>query len=727
MSKKRLLAAVAFASIVLAPRHALSQDPNVRVNGSLIEGPTDPSSFSKWIADMKLWRVEQLKRIGYGGAEYDRPELKWTQSSYMQPQMMIEDRYFYDPTARKYTVDRYLDDLEKRYGGIDAVLVWPTYPNIGIDSRNQFDMFHDMPGGTEGVRQMVNDFHRRNVRVLFPVMLWDQGTHDPGRPEPEVLSEQLAEVGADGINGDTMIAVPRSFRVASDKTGHPLAFEPEHLTQDEAVAYNNMMWAQAVPQGPVQQQGPARRYLGVVGPEFVDKYKWLEPRHMTNISDRWQRDKNIDLQYCFFNGVGMETWENIWGIWNGLTPRDSETIRRIAKIERSFASNLVSSEWEPHTPMMRFQVYASKWPASGQTLWTIVNRNEYDVAGEQIVLPAKPGLRYFDIWHGVEIKPAVTGDRLTLSFEIEANGFGAILATTSPSAGLDSLLKEMKRLNSVRLDSFSTRWAVLKQTMAEIKPTKAYSAAPQGMIAIPKSQFDFEIEGIEIEGGNLAGVDVQYPWEDVASRHHIHRMEVPAFYIDKYPVTNSEFKRFVDATKYHPADDHNFLRDWVNGSYPDGGANKPVTWVSLEDARAYATWAGKRLPHEWEWQLAAQGTDGRNYPWGNAWSPAMVPTPNRTRNPSGPDVVDSHPKAASPFGVEDLIGNVWQWTDEYNDEHTRAGVLRGGSNYKPMGSVWYFPQAYDLHEHGKYLMMSPGRDRAATIGFRCAADGPSSH
>ncbi len=66
---------------------------------------------------------------------------------FIQPQMMVQDRYFYDPVAHKYTVDRYLDDLEKRYGGIDAVLIWPTYPNMGIDDRNQHDMIRSMPGG----------------------------------------------------------------------------------------------------------------------------------------------------------------------------------------------------------------------------------------------------------------------------------------------------------------------------------------------------------------------------------------------------------------------------------------------------------------------------------------------------------------------------------------------------------------------------------------------------
>lgn len=722
MRSKAVLIALVATVCALGAVSARAQDPNVKANGSLIEGPAAPGDFTKWLADMKRWRHEQLVRIGYDGSEYDRPELKWTQSSYIQPQMMVEDRYFYDPIAGKYTVDRYLDDLEKRYGGIDAVLVWPTYPNIGVDSRNQFDMFHDMPGGVAGVKQMVADFHRRNVRVLFPVMLWDQGTHDPGKPEAEALSEELAAVGADGVNGDTMIAVPRSFRMASDKTGRALAFEPEHLTQDEALAYNNMMWAQAVPQSSAQQQGPARKFLGVAGPEYVDKYKWLEPRHMTNISDRWQRDQNVDLQYAFFNGVGMETWENIWGIWNGMTPRDAETVRRIAKIERHFSCDLVSPKWEPHAPMLRFQIYASKWPAQGHTLWTIINRNEYDVTGQQISLPVEARMRYFDVWHGVELKPAIENGRATLSFDIEGEGFGALVATASPDAALETLMREMKRLNSVRLDSFLKQWTILPQKMTEVRVTKAVSAAPEGMVKVPATRFEFEVDGIEIEGGNLAGVDVQYPWENVAQRHHQHMMPVPAFYIDKYPVTNLDFKKFVDAAKYRPKDDHNFLKHWKDGSYPEGWANKPVTWVSLEDARAYAAWAGKRLPHEWEWQLAAGGTDGRRYPWGENWDAAMVPRPNRSREASGPSDVSAHPQAASPFGVQDLVGNVWQWTDEYSDEHTRAGVLRGGSYYKPMGSLWYFPQAYDLHQHGKYLLMSPGRDRAATIGFRCVVD-----
>jgi formylglycine-generating enzyme required for sulfatase activity len=199
-------------------------------------------------------------------------------------------------------------------------------------------------------------------------------------------------------------------------------------------------------------------------------------------------------------------------------------------------------------------------------------------------------------------------------------------------------------------------------------------------------------------------------------------MEIASFYIDRYPVTNKQFKAFLDASRYQPKDSHNFLKNWNNGTYPNGWDDKPVTWVSLEDARAYAAWAGKRLPHEWEWQYAAQGLDGRVYPWGNTWSDTCVPAPDHGHEMRAPTDVNDFPCGASPFGVMDMTGNVWQWTDEFQDEHTRAAILRGGGYYRPGGSRWYFPSAYRLDEHGKYLLIGPSKDRAGTLGFRCVKD-----
>ncbi len=670
--------------------------------------PCTQNEHDSWLADIRHWRNERRIRIGYDGSRYALPAFKWTQSSFFQPQMMVEDRYFYDPVAHRYTVDRYLDDLEKRYGGIDAVLIWPTYPNMGIDNRNQHDMIRSMPGGIPGVRQMIADFHRRGVRVLFPMMMWDQGTRDPGMSWPDAIASLMAEIEADGINGDTQDGVPLAFSTAADKIGHPLVFEPEGGPSDEALAWNLMTWGQY-------------QYPFV---PMVDKYKWLEPRHMVNISDRWKRDKTDNLQFAFFNGVGWESWENIWGIWNGITPRDAEATRRVATMERALAPFLVSADWEPLVPMLRYGIYASRWPLGQQTVFTIVNRNEYDVEGPQIELAPEEGTHYFDLYHGVELKPARNqAGREVLSFRIEAHGYGALLASpVAPDPGIQKLMTKMRELSATPLSSYSHEWKALQQQIVPIAATKPPAGSPADMVRIPEGDFDFQVSGIEIEGFNDIGVDVQYPWEDSPRRFHDHPMHVKSFWIDKYPVTNAQFKKFLDATHYHPEDDLNFLRDWKNGAYPSGWDNKPVTWVSVEDARAYAAWSGKRLPHEWEWQYAAQGTDGRTYPWGNAWNADAVPVPDKDRTMRGPDAVDAHPQGASPFGVMDLVGNVWQWTEEFQDEHTRGGILRGGSYYQPQGSIWYFPQAYKLNEHGKLLMMAPSMDRSGGLGFRCAQD-----
>jgi iron(II)-dependent oxidoreductase len=670
--------------------------------------PCTDLSHREWLADITHWRTERLIRIGYDGSRYAMPSLEWAQHSFIQPQMMVHDRYFYDPVTNKYTVDRYLDDLQKRYGGIDAVLVWATYPNMGIDDRNQHDMVRSMPGGIEGLKKMVADFHRRGVRVLFPMMMWDQETHDPGASWPTAIAEFMKQINADGINGDTQDGVPLAFSLAANEVGHPLAFEPEGGPSDEALAWNVLTWGQ---------------YKFQFVPT-VDKYRWLEPRHQVNIQGRWNRDKTDDLQYAFFNGEGWESWENVWGIWNGVTPRDAEATRRVATIERVVGPFFASKEWEPLFPMNRYGVFASRWPLGNQTLWTIVNRNQYDVNGRQMTVPYAPGTRFYDLYHGVELKPDVEKDEAVLAFPTEAHGYGAVLAVASaPDAKISQLMATMKEITIKPLASYSHEWEALSQQIVEIPASVASSTAPENMIRIKGGAYVFRVEGIEIEGSNDVGVDVQYPWENSARRFHEHPMQIKSFFMDKYPVTNSEFKTFLDATHYHPKDDLNFLKNWKHASYPEGWANKPVTWVSLEDAREYAKWAGKRLPHEWEWQYAAQnGDEKRLYPWGNNWNLANVPIPDKGRDLMQADDVSAHPSGATPSGVMDMVGNVWQWTDEFVDEHTRAAIVRGGSYYQPQGSIWYFPQAYRNDQHGKLLLMAPSYDRAGTLGFRCVKD-----
>jgi formylglycine-generating enzyme required for sulfatase activity len=187
------------------------------------------------------------------------------------------------------------------------------------------------------------------------------------------------------------------------------------------------------------------------------------------------------------------------------------------------------------------------------------------------------------------------------------------------------------------------------------------------------------------------------------------------FHMDRYEVTNADFQQFIQATGYAPDDPHNFLRHWEAG-FPDTLADHPVTWVSLEDARAFARWDGKRLPTDIEWQWAAQGADERDYPWGDTFQADYC-----NSDTSGTTSVTAFASNVSPFGVCDLVGNVWEWIDVIcSDGWHEWCFLRGGSYYKATGSGWYSEGgAQKVSHHHKFLLLAPSLDRCGTVGFRC--------
>ena len=362
-------------------------------------GPPSPAEAEGWRVGLKAWRADRLMHLRYNHSEYSRLELAWTQHIFSQVQVLVWDRSLYDSEKGEYTVDRFLSETESRIGPIDAVLIWPLYPNIGADDRNQFDLLRDLPGGIPGLRKLVQQFHDRNVRVFFPILAWDTGTRDEDASPAVALSQLLKDIAADGINFDTLESVPPQFRSASDAAGHPLALEPQFDPRDESLAWSNIAWNDWV-------TWDGKPYPFV---PMVSRTRWLEPRHTVNVTDRFTRDKTDSLQHAFFNGQGYATLENLWGFWYGTNAHDAEAILRLTRIERAFSENLTSPDWEPHTPALQPGVFASKFPAASSTLWTIVNRDEYACIGEQLAVPVRTGMHYYDLWRGLKLTPTIRG------------------------------------------------------------------------------------------------------------------------------------------------------------------------------------------------------------------------------------------------------------------------------------------------------------------------------
>ncbi len=196
-------------------------------------------------------------------------------------------------------------------------------------------------------------------------------------------------------------------------------------------------------------------------------------------------------------------------------------------------------------------------------------------------------------------------------------------------------------------------------------PKSDVSSVPlenDGMVFIPAGEFQM-------------GSD---EYDSHANEKPAHAVYVDGFYIDKYPVTNEQYREFVDANpqwnnlgmynfqfilrKYRDSD---YLKDWFKGKYPSGKENHPVNWVSWHAAMAYAKWVGKRLPTEAEWEKAARGgLVEYKFPWGNAISREYANYDNRVGETTP---VGNYP--ANGYGVFDIIGNVSEWClDEWNSK-----------------------------------------------------------
>jgi ribose/xylose/arabinose/galactoside ABC-type transport system permease subunit/formylglycine-generating enzyme required for sulfatase activity len=239
-------------------------------------------------------------------------------------------------------------------------------------------------------------------------------------------------------------------------------------------------------------------------------------------------------------------------------------------------------------------------------------------------------------------------------------------------------------------------------------PTTAGAEATEGPVLPSVTDIMIEIPAGPFTMGSDTGAEDEAP---------AHEVDLPAFEIDKFEVTNADFAQFVEATGYQTdAEKEERTRSWRDAA--EGKDNHPVVFVSWNDAVAYCEWAGKRLPTEAEWEKAARGTDERVYPWGNEWDACKANA--KDTGLRGTAAVGSFGAGASPYGVEDMAGNVWEWTADWYEAYPgssyesdyfgqRFRVLRGGA--------WF-----ETADFVRATVRNANSETAANddLGFRCA-------
>ncbi|TNC20288.1 hypothetical protein FHE66_01410 [Georgenia sp. 311] len=671
-----------------AEQHAALDEAKIFV------GPADPADRPAWRETLDRWREDARVRHGYVGSAYARPQAAWAARCHTVAQVWLWDELLYSFEEHRFTPERFLADARERFGGLDAVVLWHAYPVIGIDDRNQWDYYRDVPG----IVELVRDLHEAGLHVFVDYNPWDTGTRR-GNDDVTELADVVSWLGADGVFLDTLKKAEPELVARLEEARPGIVLEGESKLPVERIEDHSSSWAQFFADSPVP---------GVL------RAHWYERRHMQHHVRRWHRDHSEELQSAWLNGVGVMVWEVVFGVWVGWTARDAATVARMVAVQRAAGDVLLEGEWTPLaelTPAAEAaRVYASRWELGGLTLWTLVNRGTEDWTG-QVVAPGAGG-RFVALTDGGADTTEVT---------VPGRGVAALLhlaeGTPEPE-WLAPLLTELARRPHDPDARFPHRLAH-RLPPATPTPTPADAATPtpgttptpadSGLphdsrvlrdsgvphgaepdaVVVPAGEHVLTVRHRARETGMYQGAPYVDEWKPLPPRLHDARtlqretaLPVPVA-VAVSEVTNAQFAEFLAATGYRPAYAHRFLAHWVDGRPAPGTEDEPVTHVDLDDARAYCAWRGGRLPTEDEWQLA--GETGELH----RGTPA-----------------------------------VWNWTEsEHSDGRTRFVMLKGGSDYRAEGSDWYVEGGVHAPDHSlKLLLPGLGLARAATVGFRCAWD-----
>ena len=682
---------------------------------------------------------------------FERKDLEWIRHSYLLFIQFAWDQTYYDALRRRYTYDSTLVARDRMLGGYEAFMIWPTWPRLGLDRRNQFDLYNDLPGGLSELRRQSELAHSRGTRYFISYNPWDESTRHEDHLKG--IEQLLRSVDGDGVVLDTRGESSREFQDMADRV------KPGIIMYSEGMAVPKDM--PGIVAGRVHDalyMPPPLNLNKLIKPEFA----------IFRVLQLSEGKLHREVAVSFFNGYGTEL--NVMRAGRpDWVDEELQPLGRTTMILRENSSAFLSRDWTPMLPTTMDSAYVNQWPAAGKTLYTVFSLRPEGVSGPLFEAKRPAHSHYVSLWHHEETDTVVM--RGTSYLPAHVDGFSRAWLGTREEGNVDCIAL-FPELLSVRLwhDSLSFSagegkrivvWGgmpsygahfeefpaaprsislyrtfgkhegkivvqlfdgkeLLDERVVDIplatprlvsmaERTKPAAHTPPAMVEIPGGEFSLRILPTDVPNPLV-------PYPDDSTPRSI---TMKRFYIDRYPVTNDDFRKFLAASKYRPADTTGFLRHWVNGSVPKGLERHPVTWVSRDDARAYARWAGKRLPTDIEWQYAAQGTDGRTYPWGNAFDSTKCNVGLDRTTP-----VDAYPAGKSPFGVMDLVGNVWQLMNDIYDNGTYYfGILRGGSYYAPTSSIWYITGGpWPVDRHQMLLMVSSSFDRSGTVGFRCVKD-----
>ena len=636
-----------YREVPLAPDADLRELDTAKILGA----PPDPADWPAWRDQLHRWLTDARRRVPHDSARYDTER----GGVFVVDVLWLWDELIYDHELQQFALDRYLEHAEREFGGVDGVLLWHGYPDIGIDDRDQYSYYRDVPE----LPALVACLQAAGIHVQVVVYPWESA-------EPRQIRELAEWTGADGVFFDAVKEGSVEARKELDELRPGITMEAESPLPPERLGDQTMAWAQWYADSDVP---------GVL------RAKWFERRHMLHHVRRWHRDHLAELHSAWLNGVGVIVWETVFGVWVGWSPRDKHLLRTMRRVHRDFAAWLCSEDWTPLAdhPGPDCPVVASRWEFGGSVLWTLVNRSDEPYDGVLLDLDAADGTVFTDVGAGLSLGVTADSGRVRVSGALAPGGITAIH---------DRAVHPAPAVPAQTDSSFPARAAVRTSPprASQLRTSAGRASGTVDGAIVPSARHDLVVTYRFRETGLYGEAPFVDEWKPLPPRlHHtatLHRsVHLEGFRVARREVTNAEYARFVTATGYRPLRAERFLAHWVDGRPAPGTEEQPVTYVDLSDARAYASWAGCRLPSEDEWQVAAEA---------------------------------GHLERLAPL--------VWNLTEsEHTDGRTRFCILKGGSDFVRDGSDWYFDGGPQAASHSaKYLVTGSGLFRSPWLGFRCA-------
>lgn len=720
MIKKILLSLMCLASVAVSGQSQVGKDLKITERHyQLIEAPTASDKWDAWRSELTAWRDSTRDFLHYKGGNYENPNLKWASAAYSTFFLMANDKSLYN-AGGAFDIRNCLKKYEDKYGGVDVVVLWPTYPQLGFDNRDQFEFYKNLPGGVSALKSLAGELHNMGKKLMIAYNPWDNIARNTGKRDEDELLKMVEQIGADGVYLDT-ISIVDGFFDNLQKAKKGAIFQSEIPINPENLDLVQQSWLEV---------GWNDKYKNLEFGEVphLVRNRWLEQRHLIYRLSRFSHEQSTLIQNAWINGCGLVIWENVFGTVNELTPRDRTLYQSMLPALRQFSEFFTEGKWTPLYPTKLNRVYSSLWQMGKRKLWTVVNRQEQEARGIIFEEEHVAGTRYFDVISGDELKTGSVNGKETLFITLKPKAIAGIIAI--PEHEIDAAFLAFLKKQSVKkiTADYTTVYQLPVHRLKPVLPTKRYTTGnlPKGMvpITVPTDSIGLAFAFRQRECGFYPlGNFVDYSYSQ--NRNEITTGQVTVklkpFAMDETLVTNAEFQSFLKASNYKPVHTENFLKHWNGSVVLAGKEDHPVTYITLDDARAYAKWAGKRLPTEAEWQFAAQnGIKQTSYPWGEALDSAVV----NTGQIGTTTAVRNYEKGKTASGLYDMSGNVWQLTEsERTDGYNNYCILRGGAWYINRASEWYADQGAQKTSFGaKYLLTSPGLDRCATVGFRCVVD-----